>query len=91
MNDEKKKNFGNRKVTENVFCEACRKKFNSKSSYRNHLKSKKHKKNLEKFKLAESTMEENTPEKVDSKPSKTTLQDLKICLFSNHESPSFEE
>lgn len=89
MNNDKKVQ-GNRKVSESVYCPACKKKFSNKTTYKNHLNSKKHKKNA---KIYEKRKQEEPSESksVSVAITKTSYDDQKVCLFSNHESASVEE
>lgn len=89
--DGGKKIQANRKVTESAYCDACNKKFSNKTTYRNHLKSKKHKKNEESMKKKEETIGENEVETVEFDPEKNSYRNQNICLFSNKESNSVEE
>lgn len=77
-------------MTESVYCAPCKKKYSNKTTYRNHLNSKKHKKNAKKFK--EDAPDTASPsEPVSVLPTITAYKDQKVCLFSNHESSSIEE
>ena len=87
-----------RKKEEVYYCKITNKKFNSKKTYENYLKSKKYLKNLKKWEAKQRAnkdkqveeMTENTTEK-EAATLLTTLNDITVCLFSNKKSDTFEE
>ena len=96
--EEKKKNEENLKLQQNnLYCDICNKKFNSRKKLDEHLISKTHLKN--KNKKEEDKKEENNEISTSSKenenknkePEKTTLDDVTICLFCNIKNENLKE
>lgn len=81
--EDKKKILQN----ESSYCEACSKKFANSSTYKQHFQSNAHKKNQ---KNLEMQKKEEGHEEKEKKVSKTTLEDIGVCLFCNFESENLE-
>jgi len=73
----------------NYFCEACGKTFTHNSQYKQHLKSKKHSKNLSKSEVLIKASSEK--KKYSEGKPKTTLDSVAICLFCSAVTDSLEK
>jgi len=69
-------------------CDICKKSFASSNKYNEHINSKTHKKNEEFFKSKPKPSPEIKVSPTEEE--KTTIDDVKICLFCNFKSESIE-
>ena len=84
--------------TQNLYCDICSKKFNSKKKLQEHLLSKTHLKNKAKKDEQKKTKEEDIStsstneikEAKNQEPEKTTLDDITYCLFCNFKSDNLK-
>lgn len=89
--EEKKKIEEKQKAQSiNLYCDVCKKKFNTRIKLNEHLSSKTHLKN-EKNKTDEINTSTKSENEIKSKePEKTTLDDNNLCLFCNQKNENLK-
>ena len=92
MEEKKKAEEKLKTQNQNLYCEICSKKFNSSKKLEEHLTSKTHLKNKAKKEENKDTKEISTinEEIKEKEETKTTLDDITICLFCNYKSDTLK-